>query len=94
MDEYISVSRAAALTGYCSETIRQAILRKELPASKPAGAPNRPWRIKLSDLFAWANGGTPVSEEQREVPSSKDLLSALLDESPEMTTAPLKRPPF
>jgi len=93
MDEYLSVSRAAARVGFCSETVRQAVLRGELPATKLPGAPNRPWRIKLSDLLTWANGGKPA-EEKSEAPGREDALAALLDESPEMTATPVKRPPL
>lgn len=65
--EAVSVAVAARRTGYSQEAILAAIVRGDLPASKPSGS--RLWRIRTAALDAWLAGArtTPARGQAESV---------------------------
>ena len=73
--EAVSVTVAARLTGYSQEAILAAIVRGDLPASKPSGS--RLWRIRTADLEAWL-AGARTTRARAQVESVSEIAARML----------------
>lgn len=72
-EKFLSLRKCVELSGYCRKTLKKAIDRKELDASKP----NRDWRVEAGELQRWMKGKAKNEPADRPDMDVRHYLSAV-----------------
>ena len=77
MNNYLSLSAAAAIAGRHPSTMRSQIRRRNLVASKPTGM--HTWSVRSDHLAAFLAGTSVAADPAADIAKLKELLSSRRD---------------